>query len=161
MITLFFSFPPHLNSSETDCQAWIHDIKESAITLSQQPNHLQSSLVSKDLLDKIDSALSEHWKSPCSSIEPSSEPAFERMQCSHTNTIVHVCWQRNCSISAADYRYALTVSYTSLHLCHSIAFLQFHSICFVLFTWSGVDVVSAEPNQTDLIQWISSEEIQK
>lgn len=93
-------------SSEAERQTWIHDIKEAAIALSLQANNVQSPIVSNDLLDKIDSALSEHWKSPVANNFQSDQ--FERIH-SRTNTIVHVCWQRNCSISAIDYRYALTV----------------------------------------------------
>lgn len=76
-------------------------LRESAIELSQQPNNLmQSSMVNE--LDKINNTLSEHWKRPGDS---------ETDQCdqSRTNTIVHVCWQRNCTIISADYHYALTV----------------------------------------------------
>lgn len=94
------------NSSEADRQTWIHDIKESAIALSQQQTTLQPSIVSNDLLDKIDSALSEHWKSSNNDL---GSMQFEKMH-SRTNTIVHVCWQRNCTISAIDYRNALTVN---------------------------------------------------
>ena len=97
--------------SESDRQAWIHDIKESAIALSSQPNTVQPSIVSNDLLDKIDNALNEHWKSPLGNSLEFDQ--LEKMQ-SRTNTIVHVCWQRACSISASDYRYALTVSLVAL-----------------------------------------------
>lgn len=97
-----------LSRSESDRQAWIRDIKETTLALSLEPSsQLQPPIVPNDLLDKIDSALSEHWKGPLGhSLE------FDQLQTtmqSRTNTIVHVCWQRACSISAADYRYALTV----------------------------------------------------
>lgn len=97
-----------LLSSESDRQTWIHDIKQSAIAFAQQSHTIQPLLVSNDLLDKIDSALSDQWKGPLGSSLEFDQ--LEKMQ-SRANTIVHVCWQRACSISVAHYRYALTVSY--------------------------------------------------
>lgn len=81
----------------------MHALRESAIELSQQNNLMQSTLMANEL-DKINTTLSEHWKRPGD---------IETDQCdqSRTNTIVHVCWQRNCTIISADYHYALTVRF--------------------------------------------------
>ena len=107
---------------ESDRQSWIRAIKESAIVLSTQPS--SSILPSNDLLDKIDSALSEHLKNlndhhishtTISTMNNNGKNGDHygvgdnNNTQSRTNTIIHVCWQRNCTITSADYRYALTV----------------------------------------------------
>ncbi|XP_046911920.2 chondrocyte-derived ezrin-like domain containing protein [Dermatophagoides farinae] len=110
---------------ESDRQSWIRAIKESAIVLSTQPS--SSILPSNDLLDKIDSALSEHLKNlndhhishtTISTMNNNGKNGDHygvgdnNNTQSRTNTIIHVCWQRNCTITSADYRYALTVSFS-------------------------------------------------
>ena len=91
------------------------------MALSLHPGTVQASMVPNvHLLDKIDSALSEHWKGPLNSLEFDQ---LDQMQSRTTNTIVHVCWQRTCSISASDYRYALTVSFNGLTVLKNITIL--------------------------------------
>lgn len=58
-------------------------------------------------------SIDQHWTNPLEFDQ------LDKMQ-SRTNTIVHVCWQRACSISYYDYRYALTVSFNSLVLDYFI-----------------------------------------
>jgi len=96
-------------SSAIDRQVWIHDIRESAIALSQGSNLVPPSIESNDLLNKIDSSISDSWKCPLSGSSLEFDQ-LEKMPQSRTNTIVHVCWQRACSINYSDYQYALTVS---------------------------------------------------
>ena len=119
------------HSSESDRQAWIHDIRQSVIEIQSQQHALQKPppppIVTNDLLSKIDSALNEHWNNKPNNSNPQSSmiagnvavgatsasiefDQLEKMQSHANNNIVHVCWQRACSISATDYRFALTVS---------------------------------------------------
>lgn len=119
---LFSTKKKKKNRLESDRQSWIRAIKESAIVLSTQPS--SSILPSNDLLDKIDSALSEHLKNlndhhishtTISTMNNNGKNGDHygvgdnNNTQSRTNTIIHVCWQRNCTITSADYRYALTV----------------------------------------------------
>ena len=130
------------SSTESDRQSWIRAIKESAIAQQQQQQNNNNSLMltnqslpSNDLLDKIDSALNEHWKN-LNGTSTATDTAISTMnngngngndnqqqqfgidniqqqqQQSRSNTIIHVCWQRNCTITNFDYRYALTVSFS-------------------------------------------------
>ncbi len=62
---------------------------------------------SNELLDKIDNALSQRWTQKSDSV--SQVENIEKLHY-RSNTMAHVCWHRNCSISAADYKQALTVS---------------------------------------------------
>lgn len=98
--------------SENDRQAWIQDIREAVSAISLKPNLAQTAMVTNDLLEKIDSALNEHWK-PQSTLGNSLE--FDQLETNlqlRTNTIVNVCWQRAASISFDSYKYALTISFS-------------------------------------------------
>uniref|UniRef100_A0A6P6XV42 FERM, ARHGEF and pleckstrin domain-containing protein 2-like n=1 Tax=Dermatophagoides pteronyssinus TaxID=6956 RepID=A0A6P6XV42_DERPT len=125
-------------STESDRQSWIRAIKESAIAQQQQQQNNNNSLIStnqslpsNDLLDKIDSALNEHWKNLNDATTNTAISTMnngnngddnqqfsidniqqQQQQQSRSNTIIHVCWQRNCTITNFDYRYALTVSFS-------------------------------------------------
>ncbi|KAJ6222518.1 hypothetical protein RDWZM_001063 [Blomia tropicalis] len=92
--------------SEDEKQAWMQDIKSIAINriqseIDSNANGSGDSNNNNGALASID----QHWTNPLEFDQ------LDKMQ-SRTNTIVHVCWQRACSISYYDYRYALTVSFS-------------------------------------------------
>lgn len=121
-------------------QAWINDIQDCATALTQLTPYCQSSssFMSSELSDKVNNGLVEHWKSPSGTLERESK--MDRMHSpAHVNTIAHVCWQRNCTISVADYRYALTASgITRVFLIFSIGHYR-----------------------TGILQWLFIEEVQE
>jgi hypothetical protein len=102
-------------SSDEERRIWLQDLSEAAISLSQNNNingneflqFFPTIMSSNELLDKIDNALSQRWTQKSDSVSQ-----VENLEKLHyrSNTMAHVCWHRNCSISAADYKQALTVS---------------------------------------------------
>ncbi len=102
-------------SSDEERSIWLRDLSEAAISLSQNNNINGNELLqffptimsSNELLDKIDNALSQRWIQKSDSV--SQVENIEKLHY-RSNTMAHVCWHRNCSISAADYKQALTVS---------------------------------------------------
>lgn len=108
LVTNYFYLSTHC-SNISEKRSWINAIRESSIALSQQRNNIQLPIITNDLVDKIDSLLTNEKTAEIKN--GGTDEEYERNQAYRTNTIIHVCWQRNCCITAADYRYALTVAY--------------------------------------------------
>jgi hypothetical protein len=99
-------------SSEEERRIWLRDLTETALNLSHINGNemlpfIPTIMSSNELLDKIDNALSQRWIQKSENV--SQVENFDKLHY-RSNTMAHVCWHRNCSISAADYRQALTVS---------------------------------------------------
>ncbi|XP_054168607.1 FERM, ARHGEF and pleckstrin domain-containing protein 1-like [Oppia nitens] len=98
-------------NSEEERNIWLKDLSETAITLSNingnndSLSFIPTIISSNELLDKIDNALSQKWIQKSENVSQ-----IESIDKFHyrSNTMAHVCWHRNCSISAAEYEHALT-----------------------------------------------------
>lgn len=118
--------------------------------MSLKPDFAQTALVTNDLLEKIDSALNEHWKPQCplgNSLE-FDQLATTNLQL-RTNTIVNVCWQRAASISYNNYKYALSNIYCGYLLrkfknCSGWQKLWVEFSHFCMFFYKNSDVSAQE-----------------
>ncbi|CAG2112562.1 unnamed protein product [Medioppia subpectinata] len=97
-------------NSEEERRIWLRDLSETAVSLSRINGNetlpfIPTIISSNELLDKIDNALSQKWIQKSENVSQ-----MENIDKLHyrSNTMAHVCWHRNCSISAADYEHALT-----------------------------------------------------
>ena len=101
-----------LSSSEEERRIWLSDLSDAAIELSQVNGNealpfIPNIISSNELLDKIDIALSQKWVQKSERV-CHTDNSIDKLHY-RSNTMAHVCWHRNCSISAADYQHALTV----------------------------------------------------
>lgn len=94
--------------SHEERRIWLRDLTEATIALShingEQLPFFPTIMSSNELLDKIDNTLSQRWAYKTDNPNAESDKLQNR-----SNTMAHVCWHRNCSISLADYKHALTV----------------------------------------------------
>ena len=110
------------------------ELSETALNISQVNGNdlLPTMMTSTEVLDKIDNVLSQKW-------QKTDEENNDKLQY-RSNTMAHVCWHRNCSISAIDYKQALTVSKQKL-------LFKLHSLMIIYLL--------------ELSQWLFIEKIQK
>ena len=99
-------------SSEEERHIWLTDLSEAAMNLCEMNGNemlpfIPNIISSNELLDKIDNALSQKWIQKSENICQTDN--IDKLHY-RSNTMAHVCWHRNCSISAIDYKHALTVS---------------------------------------------------
>ncbi|KAI1285957.1 FERM, ARHGEF and pleckstrin domain-containing protein 1 [Halotydeus destructor] len=91
--------------SDKERQMWIHDIR-LASTLKSVGNGLEGPSPFEDLMDKAD--LVSGGQAGCVDSRTESLPSQQYHQQMRSNTMVHVCWHRNCSIGINEYKAAFS-----------------------------------------------------